>query len=130
MWISVLLDFNDYTDSFFAGFITNVADALDCFFAHQISDTLQHSGFFDLVGDFGDDDSLSISIIMDFTLGSDVETSMPRFVHVTDSIDSVNGGPCWEIRSLQMLHVFADVDVWRCLWISIFLALLKNSVNV
>ena len=30
---------------------------------------------------------------------------------------------------LQMLHVFVDVDVWRCLWISIF-ALLEFCQRV
>ncbi len=59
MRVSVILHFDDDSNTFLAGFVSNVADSLDCLLSDEIGNPSEHAGFTDLIGNRGDDDSLA-----------------------------------------------------------------------
>ena len=111
MWVGVVFDLNDHTDTLFGGFITDVADADDDFFVHQISDLNKHVCLLDLVWNLVDDDALSLVVIIDIALGTNVETTLTGCVHVNDTIDAMNVMHAMDVMStMDVMHAMAAMD--------------------
>ena len=110
MWVGVVLDFNHHSDAFFGRFITDITDANNHFFVHQIGDVDEHVCLLDLIGDFMDDDSFSVAVVVDIALCTHVELPLATSVHVNDTVDAVNARPRGEVWAFHERHVFLYRD--------------------
>ena len=127
MWVSIVLHFDDNTNSFFGRFITNITNTDDGAFCHQFSNMHKHIRFLHLIGNLMYDDTLSARIIDDFATRSYMESAFSCCVHVNDAINSVNGCTRWKIWTFDMFHVFLDGNIWPS---RIFFTLFKYTLYV
>ena len=56
----IFFDFNNHANTLTVGLIADVRNALNFLFFNQFGNTLNHSGLIDLLGDFVDNDCLSV----------------------------------------------------------------------
>ena len=87
----------------------------------------KHIRLLDLIGDLMDEDSLSLGIVLNIAFGSDVEPSLAGGVHVLYPIQAMYTRTSWEIRPLDVLHVFIN---WNDRHTSICHSLLQDPSNV
>ena len=106
MWVGVVLDLDDHSNALLGRLVPNVANADDDFLVDQISNLNEHVGFFDLVGDFVNHDTFAVLVVKDLALCTNVKPPFSGGVHVGDAVNAVNGCTGWEIRALDVLHVF------------------------
>ena len=92
--------------------VAHVADALDLFGADQFGDFLQQDRFVHLVGDFGDDDSLSAATqVLELGAGADDDAAAPGVEGRADAGAAEQDAAGGEIRRRHDLHDVFERDL-------------------
>ena len=104
--LNILLQFDDNPHTLpVVGFVTDIADALNFLFMHQIRNLLDEDGLVDLVGDFRRDDTrAAVAHLLDIGAGAHGNPAVAGHVGLPDPAVTHDQSGCREIRPLDILH--------------------------
>ena len=109
--VGVALEFDD-DPRVFVRFITDGADVGDRLLVDQIGHPLDESGAVDVVGDFGDDDLLSVAFeFLDPGFAADLDRTAAGFEVLADASDPAELATGGEVGAFDVLHQAVEVDL-------------------
>ena len=105
------LEFDDDADRFLAiGFITQVGNAFNDLFLHQVCHRFNQPGLVDHVGQFADQDGVFAGLFIgdDFGAAPHAHLAAARLVHLFDGMQAADDAFGGEVRPLDKLHQVGD----------------------
>ena len=92
--------------------VVDVRNALDFLLVNQLADFLDHIGFVDHIGDFGDYDTLSAALgVLDFGLGTHNDAATACFESFLNTCVAIDDTTCGEVGCFNVLSQLLGGDV-------------------